>query len=129
MAQLYAEDASSFDPVRARRATEKLLDEPQFGAVWMIDVEGDLAGYIVILLAYSLEFGGRLGLLDELFVAESHRGRGVAVEALAFAEQQCREQGWQALHLEVDQDNYRAQSVYRRAGFQLHNRYSMTKWI
>ena len=129
MAQLYAHGDSPFDATRARRSTEKLLDEPEFGGVWTIDVDGALAGYIVILLGYSLEFGGRYGLLDELFVAETYRGRGIAAEALAFAGQQCRAHGWQALRLEVGQDNLRAQSVYRRAGFQMHDRFLMTKWV
>lgn len=129
MAQLYAHDASPFDATRARRSTEKLLSEPEFGGGWKIDVDGSLAGYIVILLGYSLEFGGRFGLLDELFVAEIYRGRGVAAEALEFAGQQCRAHGWQALRLEVAQKNHRAQSVYRRAGFQVHDRFLMTKWV
>jgi GNAT superfamily N-acetyltransferase len=129
MAQLYAHGDSSFDPARARQATEKLLSEPEFGGAWTIDVDGAPAGYIVVLLGYSLEFGGRFGLLDELFVAEDHRRRGVAAEALAFAGQQCHARGWQALRLEVGQDNHRAQSVYRRSGFQMHDRFLMTKWI
>jgi GNAT superfamily N-acetyltransferase len=129
MAQLYAHGDSSFDAACARRATEKLLTEPEFGGVWIIDVDGAPAGYIVLLLGYSLEFGGPFGLLDELFVAEDHRGRGVAGEALAFADEQCRARGWQALHLEVGQDNHRAQSLYRRSGFRMHDRFPMTKWI
>ena len=129
MAQLYAHGASSFEPARARHATEKLLGEPEFGGAWTIDVDGATVGYIVVLLGFSLEFGGRIGLLDALFVAESHRGRGVAVEALAFAEEQCRAHGCQALRLEVAQDNHRAMSVYRRSGFQMDDRYLMTKWM
>jgi ribosomal protein S18 acetylase RimI-like enzyme len=95
----------------------------------MIDLDGALAGYIVFLLGYSLEFGGRYGLLDELFVAPEYRGRGLATEALAFAGQQCRDRGWQAMRLEVGQENHRAQSLYRRSGFQMHDRFLMTKWM
>ena len=129
MAQLYAHGDSTFDPIRARQATEKLLAEPEFGGLWTIDLDGALAGYIVLLLGYSLEFGGRFGLLDELFVTEDHRGRGLGAEALAFADTQCRARGWQALRLEVSQDNQRAQSLYRRSGFQMHDRFLMTKWM
>jgi GNAT superfamily N-acetyltransferase len=129
MEQLYANGDSPFDATRARRATEKLLTEPEFGGVWMIDADGTLAGYIVVLLGYSLEFGGRFGLLDELFVAQNHRGSGLGTEALAFAGDQCRARGWQALRLEVSQDNQRGISLYRRSGFQMHDRFLMTKWI
>ena len=129
MAQLYADSASPFDRMRARRAMEKLLGEPEFGGVWMIDLDGALAGYVVVLLGYSLEFGGRFGLLDELFIAQDYRGNGLGSEALAFADQQCKARGWQALRLEVGQENLRAQSLYRRSGFEMHDRFLMTKWM
>jgi GNAT superfamily N-acetyltransferase len=129
MAQLYAQGSDPFDAARARRTTEALLTEPEFGGVWMILAQGELAGYLVVVLGYSLEFGGRFGLLDELFVAQSHRRRGLGSEALAFAGSQCRARGWQALRLEVGQKNERAISLYRRSGFQMHDRFLMTKWI
>jgi len=129
MAQLYAQGSDPFDATRARQATGKLLDEPEFGGVWTMDVDGVPAGYLVVLLGYSLEFGGRFGLLDELFVAESHRGGGLGAEALAFADQQCRARGWQALRLEVGQKNHRAIALYSRSGFRMHDRFLMTKWM
>jgi GNAT superfamily N-acetyltransferase len=129
MAQLYEHGDSAFDAARARTATEKLLSEPEFGGVWMIDSNGAVAGYIVVVLGYSLEFGGRFGLLDELFIAENHRGKGLGAEALAFADGQCKERGWQALRLEVGQENERAQSLYRRSGYRMHDRFLMTKWM
>ena len=129
MTQLYAEDTSAFDRARAWRTTEALLGEPDFGGAWTIDREGALAGYLVLVLGYSLEFGGRFGLLDELFIAPSHRGVGLGTQALAFADQQCRARGWQALRLEVGQKNLRAQELYTRSGFHLHDRFLMTKWL
>ena len=129
MAKLYAPGSAAFDPGRARRATEALLAEPEFGGVWTIGMDGTPAGYLVLLLGYSLEFGGRFGLLDELYVAEGCRGSGIGAEALAFAGEQCRARGWQALRLEVSQENQRAISFYRRSGFQMHDRFLMTKWI
>lgn len=129
MAQLYAQGDSPFDADRARQATEKLLSEPEFGGVWTIHMDGRLAGYVVVLLGYSLEFGGRFGLLDELFIVEGCRGSGLGSEALAFAGRQCRERGWQALRLEVGQENRRAISLYRRTGFRMHERFLMTKWV
>jgi GNAT superfamily N-acetyltransferase len=129
MAQLYAQEASPFDAARARQASEKLLGEPEFGGVWTIDLDGTLAGYIVVVLGYSLEFGGRFGLLDELFVAENCRGMGLGRQALAFADEQCRARGWQALRLEVGRKNERAQNLYARSGFHMHDRFLMTKWM
>lgn len=129
MAQLYAKENSTFDAGRARLATETLLTEPEFGGVWTIDCDGALAGYIVVVLGYSLEFGGRFGLLDELFVAEHFRGMGLGTKGIAFAGEQCRARGWHAVRLEVGQENLRAQSLYGWSGFKTQERFLMTKWI
>ena len=129
MAQLYAHGEPAFDPERARRATQALIGEPEFGGVWLIDVGGATAGYIVIVLGYSLEFGGRFGLLDELFVEERYRGQGIGAAALAFADDYCRFRGWHALRLEVSQDNLRGQALYARSGFYMHDRFLMSKRI
>jgi GNAT superfamily N-acetyltransferase len=129
MAQLYAQSSAAFDVDRARQATETLLKEPDFGGVWTIGNHGTTVGYLVLVLGYSLEFGGRFGLLDELFVEERWRGSGIGTQALAFADQQCRARGWHALRLEVGHGNLRAIALYRWSGFQMHDRYLMTKWM
>ena len=48
---------------------------------------------------------------------------------VGFAEGVCRGRGVRALHLEVERENTRAQSIYRRAGFVDHDRYLLTKWL
>jgi ribosomal protein S18 acetylase RimI-like enzyme len=53
----------------------------------------------------------------------------VGKSAIKFVEEACRALGVQALHLEVGRDNPRAQALYRRVGFEDHDRYLMTKWI
>lgn len=129
MAQLYAHGLPEFDAGRARRATTQLLAEPEFGGVWMIQAEEQLAGYLVLVLGYSLEFGGRFGLLDELFVADGWRGLGLGRQALEFAAAQCRARGWSVLRLEVARKNERAQTLYSRSGFASQDRDLMTWWI
>ena len=54
---------------------------------------------------------------------------GLGTAALAFADQQCRARGWQALRLEVGQENHRAMALYRWSGFQMHDRFLLTKWM
>jgi GNAT superfamily N-acetyltransferase len=70
--------------------------------------------------------GGRDGLLDELFVTEDQRGRGLGTRALQFAADECRRLGLRALHLEVERQNLEAQRLYRAAGFVDHDRYLMS---
>ena len=118
-----------YDAVQARSAIEWLIHNDACGAAWFIEAGGLTAGYMVLTIGYSLEFHGRYGLLDELFVEDAFRGQGIGTQALAFAEQVCRLRGLRALRLEVGRTNPRAQGLYQRSGFEVHDRNLMTKWL
>lgn len=129
MRELYAHEAIYFDEARARAALSRLLADDSLGRVWVARVEGEPAGYLVLTLGYSLEFGGRDAFVDELFVAERFRGSGLGKRAIAKAVEACRELGVPALHLEVERANTGAQGLYRRLGFHDHDRYLLTRWV
>jgi GNAT superfamily N-acetyltransferase len=129
MSQLYAQDAIPWDENRSRRAILDLLAAPDSGGTWLTVVDGVTAGYVVLTICFSLELYGRYALLDEFFVEEAWRGQGIGGQALDFVEEQCRRLGVKALRLEVDRHNDRALDLYRRRGFEAHDRYMMTKWL
>ena len=131
MEGLYAEDGYvPFERERAERALRQLLGGPELGRVWIaVGVAGKPVGYLVLTWGFSLEYGGRDAFIDELYLARSHRGRGLGREALATAEAACRERGAGALHLEVERENVRAQEFYRRGAFTAQDRYLMTRRI
>jgi ribosomal protein S18 acetylase RimI-like enzyme len=129
MREFYELEHISFDERGAREALAQLLSDGRLGRVCLIRSGGDVAGYLVVTFGFSLEFGGRDAFVDELFLRGEFRRRGIGKLALAFAEEQCREAGVGALHLEVERANTAAQELYRRSGFRDHDRYLMTKWI
>jgi len=129
MRELYQFDHIALDEVAARAALTNLIANESFGRVWLIYSEDEAIGYVVLTLGYSLEFHGRDGFIDELYVQENYRRRGVGMSAIRFVEEVCRALGIEALHLEVEHDNTRAQAVYRKAGFADHDRYLLTKWL
>jgi len=128
-AQLYAREGLGWNRARSQRAAEELIAEPERGGIWQIGVDGETAGYLVLTICFSLEFGGRFGLLDEIFIADAWRGRGIGSEALDFAAEWCRERGMAALRLEVWTGNAGAIRLYQRAGFALEQRHLMTKQL
>ena len=128
MVKLYAGNMR-YDAGQARSAIKWLIDNDACGAAWFIQAGGQTAGYLVLTIGYSLEFHGRFGLLDELFVEEPFRGLGLGSRALAFAEQVCRLRGLRAMRLEVGRANVRAVALYDRFGFETDGRDLMTKWL
>jgi GNAT superfamily N-acetyltransferase len=128
MERFYAEERYPFDPAKARNALEPLLADPALGRAWLIQEGSAILGYFVLTLGWSLEYGGRDAFVDELFVLPAHRGRGLGRSALERMVEACRELGVQALHLEVERENPAAE-LYRKAGFDDHDRFLMTRLI
>lgn len=117
MQAYYVYDGHDFQEAKARHALSQLLTNPLFGLAWLIEADGELVGYIVICFGYSLEFGGRDCFIDELFLDEQYRGKGIGTQAIEHVVVQCRESGVQAVHLEVMPGNRKAIDFYKRVGF------------
>lgn len=130
MEELQADDPWScrFDLQLARSTMEELLQDPMLGRVWIIANGAERIGYIVMAFDYSLEYRGKGAWVDEFFVRPAHRGQGIGAEALAFFAEQARQLGVKVVHLEVNHGNP-AIELYRRMGFEDHQRYLLSKWI
>lgn len=129
MSQYYEYDHLSFDEQVARSALQIILSNNLYGQIHLIYIETEIVGYLVVTFGFSLEYGGCDGFVDELYIREKYRGKGIGKQSLQFAERICREQGIQALHLEVERENTNAQAVYKKAGYVDHDRYLLTKWL
>jgi ribosomal protein S18 acetylase RimI-like enzyme len=124
----YAEDGLAFDEARQGAALAAMLAGDPLCLAWLVRVADATVGYVVVTLGFSLESGGRDGVIDELFVAPAMRGRGIGAKVLALIEQEARARGLQRLYLEVGHGNP-ARGLYRRAGFVDHQRYLMSKYL
>jgi ribosomal protein S18 acetylase RimI-like enzyme len=121
------EDGVPFEAAAARAALAGLLREPSLGGAWIIERDGQPVGYFVLCYGYSIEFRGRDAFLDEIYVRPAARGRGLAREALEFAQAECSKAGVRSLHLEVRRGNEAARRLYRDAGFVERESYLMTR--
>jgi ribosomal protein S18 acetylase RimI-like enzyme len=129
MREFYAHEGLVFDEVRTLGAFRRMVEDPNLGAAWIVRLGDAVAGYIAVTMSYSLEFAGRYAVIDELYVREAYRGRGLGTRALEVAAEACRGMDVSALRLEVDVENERARALYQRLGFTLQKRYMMSRWI
>jgi GNAT superfamily N-acetyltransferase len=116
----------SFHEPTVRATLNQLLTNPSYGVVYLVREDLQPIGYLVICFDYSLEYRGKGAWIDELFVEASHRGKGIGTQLLDLAEAASREHNAKFLHLEVTHGNP-AVELYRRRGFQDHQRYLMSK--
>jgi ribosomal protein S18 acetylase RimI-like enzyme len=118
-----------FDEQRRRTIFDRFVRDPTYGRAWLI-VEGTRqVGYVVLTVSFSFEYRGCDAYIDELYIAEECRGRGIGRRTMDFVEGIARELGVNAMHLEVSRDNRAALELYRRTGYGDHGRYLMTKWL
>jgi diamine N-acetyltransferase len=123
MREYYEFDHLEYDSQRARRTMLALLEDARLGRTWFIETSGETCGYLALCYGYSLELGGRDAYVDEVYLRESWRGRGLGTRALEAACSAARADGVVALYLEVRQDNVEAQRYYERLGFERRDRY------
>lgn len=125
VAGFHAEAGIEQDDDTRRGALTPLLEGSPHGAIWMIGPRVAPVGYVAVSFGWSIEFGGIDAFLDEIYVRERVRGRGMGSEALAALSRALSGQSVKAIHLEVDTDNERARALYERMGFQSRNRYHL----
>ena len=118
-----------FDEPVVREVLRKFLACPELGQAWVFLDEETPVGYVVLTFGYSFEYHGRDSFIDELYIERQYRRQGIGKRAMQFVEERARELGVNAIHLEVDQGNEPAAELYRRAGYDYHARFLMTKWL
>lgn len=117
MRAFYAESGYPLDADWAAASFRALLAQPALGAVWLAQADGRAVGHAVLTVRHAMEFGGPLGIVDDLYVAPAWRRRGIARALLDALRGECRSRGCRAWQVEVGAGNASAQALYRRLGF------------
>jgi GNAT superfamily N-acetyltransferase len=73
-------------------------------------------GFATIFWTWETTRAGRIGIMNDLFVAPRARGAGLAEALIAACRERCRGRGAVALTWQTAPDNHRAQAVYDRVG-------------
>jgi GNAT superfamily N-acetyltransferase len=80
------------------------------------DGGGRAVGFASLFWTWTTTRGGRLGVMNDLFVDPAARGTGLADALIAACARRCRERGVRWLEWQTAPDNHRAQAVYERVG-------------
>jgi ribosomal protein S18 acetylase RimI-like enzyme len=103
-------------PAAGEAALTALIDRDTDGCIVVLEIEGAIGGYAVACYGYSVEYGGRDGFIDDIYVTPALRHRGHGRRLFEAAERQARAAGCRALHLEVMTDNPMSE-WYRSFGY------------
>ncbi len=104
------------DPENFQKTFNAAMDKSPFIRVLIIAAAQTPAGYALLSFTYSNEAGGIVVLIEELYINEAHRSKGLASEFFAFLEQEYPLA--KRFRLEVRKDNKKAIALYRKLGYQ-----------
>lgn len=75
---------------------------------------GEIAGYALLVKGYSQEAGGKVVWLDEFYIREEYRGKGLGGEFLGYLTENVPAA---RIRLETEPENTGARKLYERYGF------------
>lgn len=96
---------------------DEVTSNSPYAKAYIIEHDGDIAGYALIAITYSNEAGGIVVWVEEIFIKEKFRGLGLGSEFLSYVEQEFGDKA-KRFRLEISHDNDSAQRLYERKGYE-----------
>jgi GNAT superfamily N-acetyltransferase len=95
-----------------------LIDDPEREGLQLLarDRDGEAVGFATLYWSWSTSGACRIGVMNDLFVAEVARGRGLADALIEACRRECEARGAAGVSWQTAPDNLRAQAVYDRVG-------------
>jgi len=87
------------------------------GQAWVLTVEDRDIGYGLVYFRHSIDHGGRIAILDDLWVTVDQRGQGLGARLLKADCEDLQAMGARAVPLGVDPANEIAIALYSRFSF------------
>lgn len=125
MQEFYAIDNYPISVDMSKALFQEFISNENLGKAWLIVSDNEIVGYLILTFVFSFEYKGRIAFLDELYVTEKARGKGIGNEAITFIKTQSHKLSLKLIYLEVEPHNKKAQKLYLANGFESHKRQLM----
>ena len=95
---------------------ENCINDCPYLEGYVFEEKGNIQGYGMIAKSFSTEFGKPCIWIEDLFIKEEYRKKGISRD---FFEMLKNRYPNHLLRIEAEEENERAVSVYKKAGFQI----------
>ena len=127
MEDFYAIDNYPIESETTKQLFKTFIDDENLGQCWLISYKNNIVGYVILTYIFSFEYKGKIAFLDELFLNEKARGKGIGKVALEFVHNQAIQKNLKIMYLEIESHNEVARNLYSTNDFVLHNRLLMKR--
>lgn len=122
MRDFYAIDGYPMETETSKVLFRQFISDENLGKCWLIGYENQTVGYVILTFIFSFEFGGMIAFVDELYIKEEFRGKGIGKESIDFIQFEAKKRDLKLLFLEVEHHNSNAKKLYLDKGFHEHKR-------
>ncbi|WP_343625217.1 GNAT family N-acetyltransferase [Flavobacterium lindanitolerans] len=122
MQEFYSIDNYPIDIAISKALFLEFIENPHLGKAWLIYSDEEIVGYIILTFVFSFEYKGTIAFLDELYISDKARGKGIGKKALDFIHQEALSLSLKIIYLEIENHNEIAQKLYLSKNFVVHNR-------
>ncbi len=122
MQDFYAIDNYPIDLEVSKKLFEDFISDEKLGKAWLLYSDNELVGYIILTYIFSFEYRGKIAFLDELYIIDSARNKGIGQATIEFVKDFAKSQNIKIMYLEVENNNQKAQKLYLANDFVIHNR-------
>lgn len=109
------------------KALFELINSNNIGRVWLIYLNNKAIGYIVLCFSYSLVSFGQDGMIDEFYIDDEYRKKGIGTQILNIVMKNSKRLGLNCLYLEISKNNIAAQTLYEKLNFKVRDNYFLMK--
>lgn len=113
-AQEFALDQTAQDRAAA---VGPLLDGHPYGMAYLLGPKRAPVGYCIVTLGWGIDAGGMTATIDEFYIRDTIRGRGIAGEVLQLLAVTLKGASVTALRLDVQSDAPALKKLFEKAGF------------
>ncbi|WP_310555595.1 GNAT family N-acetyltransferase [Flavobacterium sp.] len=122
MQDFYAIDNYPIDIQVSKKLFEEFIPNENLGKAYLIYNDSEIIGYAILTFVFSFEYKGKIAFLDELYIKEAFRGKGIGKQTMDFIKTESHKLSLKLLLLEVENHNQNAQKLYLANDFEVHNR-------
>ena len=98
------------------RTADEALRSDDYAEIFLFECENEAAGYGLIAKTFSQEAGGMVWWIEEVYVREAFRSKGIGREFFAYLDG-IKDSAVTRMRLEVEEDNTRAVALYKKLGY------------
>ena len=95
---------------------ENCVNDSPYLEGYILEIDSAICGYGMVAKSFSTEFGKPCMWIEDLYLMEEYRGRGLGSQFLNFVIDKYPEA---IVRLEVEEENVRAIKTYKKCGFEV----------